>query len=318
VLVTEWALGLVVPTTIALLVALCSVATRSSWRALGWAAGATVAVGAAAIGTLIPDARWDVQATVLFLVLGTATAAVAIGLTFRTRAAYLRALEDRADRLETERDQRTRLAAAAERARIAREMHDIIGHHVSIIVGLADGGAALAASRREAAEEPLRLIGDTGRQALGELRRVLGVLREGPEQQLRPQPDLGELDRLLDGVRAAGLDVTCRTAGDLNRLGPGLQLAVYRIVQEALTNTLKHAGAAAAEVTVEVTDDRQVRVRVRDHGSGGRGRPPDTEPVVHQGVLGIRERAALYGGTVTAGPAADAGWLVDVVLKEPV
>lgn len=320
VLLAEWLVGLQIPTATALLVALCGVAIHASWRALIWAVGITTAQMTVAVYVFFRGGSAEVNATLLFLLLGTATAAVAIGLTVRTRAAYLQALEDRAARLETERDQRARLAAAGERARIAREMHDIVGHHVSIIVGLADGGAALAASRDERAEEPLRLIGDTGRQALGELRRVLGVLKEGSESQLSPQPDLAELDRLVAGVRAAGLAVTCRTEGDLHRLGPGMQLAVYRIVQEALTNTLKHAGSdAAAEVSVEADEAGEVRVRIRDHGpSRPGGHPPahgDWEN--HQGVLGIRERAGLYGGTVTAGPAAGDGWLVDVVMREP-
>ncbi|MEU4236368.1 histidine kinase [Actinoplanes sp. NPDC026619] len=305
---TEVLLHVSVGAGVILLVMLFSVASRASWRAFGWAAGITVALLVAEIYLFEPVLEH--RTTTLFLVLGTSAAAVAFGLVARTRRAYLMALEDRAARLETERDQRARLAVADERARVAREMHDIVGHHVSVIVGLADGGAALATSRNEQTAEPLRLIGETGRQALGELRRVLGVLREeDADPQLSPQPGIDDLDRLLPSVRAAGLPVTYSTSGDLHTLGRGVQLAVYRIVQEALTNTLKHAGrAAAAQVTV-AAGDGEVRVRVHDNGTAAPAAP-------HHGLVGMRERAAMYGGVLGAGPA-EGGWLVDVVLKEP-
>ncbi|WP_250004843.1 sensor histidine kinase [Actinoplanes sp. M2I2] len=291
-----------------LLVMLFGVASRGAWRSLAWASGITAALLFAQIYLFGPVT--ENLALTSFLALGMSVAAVASGVAVRTRRAYLMALEDRATRLEVERDQRDRLAVADERARVAREMHDIVGHHVSVIVGLADGGTALATSRDEQTAEPLRLIGETGRQALAELRRVLGVLREeDADPQLSPQPGIDDLDRLLPSVRAAGLPVTYSTSGDLHTLGRGVQLAVYRIVQEALTNTLKHAGrGAAADVTLAASDG-QVRVRVRDNGRGEPAAPS-------HGLLGMRERAAMYGGVVTAGPAGS-GWLVDVVLKEP-
>ncbi|MEV1142335.1 histidine kinase [Micromonospora sp. NPDC049799] len=291
-----------------LLVMLFAVASRGSWRALAWASGIALALLVAEIYLINPVT--ENRVTTLLLAIGTAGAAVASGVAVRTRRAYLIALEERAARLEVERDQRARLAVAQERARVAREMHDIVGHHVSVIVGLADGGAALATSRAEQTAEPLRLIGDTGRQALSELRRVLGVLREeDADPQLSPQPGIDDLERLLPSVRAAGLPITYSTFGELHTLGRGVQLAVYRIVQEALTNTLKHAGrGASADVTVAASDG-EVRVRVRDNG---RGRPAAPS----HGLLGMRERAAMYGGVVTAGPAGR-GWLVDVVLKDP-
>jgi signal transduction histidine kinase len=306
-IVQGW-LGVAVGAGVILLVMLFAVASRASWRALAWAAGITMALTVAEIYLFEPVE--ENRTATLFLGFGTVVAAVASGVAVRTRRAYLIALEDRAARLEVERDQRARLAVAGERARVAREMHDIVGHHVSVIVGLADGGAALAASRDEQAAEPLRLIGETGRQALAELRRVLGVLRdEDADPQLSPQPGIDDLDRLLPSVRGAGLPVTYSTSGDLHTLGRGVQLAVYRIVQEALTNTLKHAGrGAAADVTVAVCDG-EVRVRVRDNGRGAPAAPS-------LGLVGMRERAAMYGGVMTAGPA-ERGWLVDVVLKEP-
>jgi signal transduction histidine kinase len=305
---TEGLLHAGVGAGVILLVMLFGVASRASWRALAWAAGITVTLLVAEIFWIAPVT--EMRTTVLFLVLGTSTAAVASGVAVRTRRAYLIALEDRAARLEVERDQRARLAVAEERARVAREMHDIVGHHVSVIVGLADGGATLSATRDEQTAEPLRLIGETGRQALAELRRVVGVLREeDADPQLSPQPGIDDLDRLLPTVRAAGLPVTYSTSGDLHKLGRGVQLAVYRIVQEALTNALKHAGpGAAADVTLAASGG-EIRVRVRDNGRG-------TPAAPNHGLVGMRERAALYGGVMTAGPA-EAGWLVDVVLKEP-
>ncbi len=301
-------LGASVGAGVILLVMLFTVASRASWRALAWAVGITMAL---TLGELYLFEPVEESRTITsFLALGTVAAAVASGVAVRTRRAYLTALEDRAARLEVERDQRARLAVAGERARVAREMHDIVGHHVSVIVGLADGGAALARSRGEQTAEPLRLIGETGRQALAELRRVLGVLRdEDADPQLGPQPGIEDLDRLLPSVRAAGLPVTYSTSGDLHTLGRGVQLAVYRIVQEALTNTLKHAGrGAAADVSVAASHG-EVRVCVRDNGRGAPAAP-------HDGLVGMRERAAMYGGVMTAGPA-EQGWLVDVVLKEP-
>jgi signal transduction histidine kinase len=322
VVLGEWSAGVWLSTDVALLVALYGVAARRSMRALAWAAGCTAGAVSFSVFAWRPGAEHRVA--VLLLILGTCSAGVAAGLAVRTLRAYLTALADRTAWLETERDQRARLAAAAERARVAREMHDLVGHHVSVMVGLADGGAALATSRGERAAEPLRLIGETGRQALDDLRRVLGVLRdESDDPQLRPQPGIADLDRLLPSVRAAGVTVIYHTEGELHRLGPGRQLAVYRIVQEALTNTLRHAGAgASAEVTV-AAGTGEVRVRVTDTGPAG-PMPFDSVPFDpagpsgSHGLVGIRERAGLYGGTVTAGPGPGGhGWVVDVVMAAP-
>lgn len=313
----QWSLGVWQQTGMAALIALYSLALRGSLRALGWAAALTAAQLTLAIWLLAPVER---PFLALFFMLGTATAAIAIGLTLRIRRLYLAALEDRATRLEIEHDQRIRLTTAAERTRIAREMHDIVGHNLSVMVSVADGAATLATHRGETSAEPLRILADTGRQAMSELRRVLGVLREErghdeDERLLGPQPGIRDLDALLTRVRAAGLPVIYRTTGDLDSLGSGVQLTVYRIVQEALTNTLKHAGPdATADVTI-TQDAGTVHIRVADTGrpaagagSGGAG----------HGLVGIRQRAALYGGTVTLGPPATGhGWLVDVVLDVP-
>ncbi|WP_037915945.1 sensor histidine kinase [Actinacidiphila yeochonensis] len=322
--VLQWALGTVLRADLALFVALYSLALHGRLRQLPWAC----AVTAGAMGLVAVRASAEVSVSdALFFLLSTATAALALGLMVRIRRAQLAALRDRAARLETERDQRSRLAAATERTRVAREMHDIVGHNLSVMITLADAGAYAIEASPERGGEALRLIGDTGRQALGELRRVLGVLREpergrqaGPE--LSPQPGIADLGTLCEGVRAAGLDVVYRTAGGVESLDGGVQLTVYRIVQEALTNTLKHAGGPAeggsadgsAGVRVElavVVEDTRLTVRVRDSGSAERSGPVNEEG---QGLVGMRERAALYGGTLSAGPAVGGGWAVEAVL----
>ncbi|WP_371583500.1 sensor histidine kinase [Streptomyces sp. NBC_01314] len=317
----QWSLDVWQQAGVSMLVALYSLALHGSLRALGWAVAVTVGELALAVWLL---GQVEHPLLGLFFLLGTAMASVTLGLTLRIRRMYLVTLEDRATRLEVERDQRVRLTAAAERARVAREMHDIVGHNLSVMVGLADGAATLAAHNNEESAEALRLLGDTGRQAMGELRRVLGVLREGQDDErlLGPQPGIRDLDPLLARVRAAGLPVTYRTVGDLGALGSGVQLTVYRIVQEALTNTLKHAGTgSAAEVGVSA-EAATVRVRVADTGaatgSPGRAGPgPGTDGPGH-GLVGVRQRAAMYGGTVTIGPRDTGhGWIVDVLLDVP-
>ncbi|MEU5029567.1 sensor histidine kinase [Streptomyces milbemycinicus] len=319
----QWSLGIWLSAGISALIALYTLARHGSLRLLGWAGALAATEAALAVFVLVPVEH---PLLGLFFLLGTATAAIAVGLTLRIRQMYLAALEDRARRLEIEHDQRARLTAAAERSRVAREMHDIVGHNLSVMVGVADGAATLATNRNEQAAEALRILADTGRQAMSELRRVLGVLREGQDgtRMLSPQPGIRDLDPLLARVRAAGLRVTYRTVGDLDSLSSGVQLTVYRIVQEALTNTLKHAGTgSAAEVTVTAAAGT-VRIRVADSGlppglpvgavSGPRTGLDDSG----HGLVGIRQRAAMYTGSVTIGPRETGhGWIVDVALDVP-
>ncbi|WP_089099731.1 sensor histidine kinase [Streptomyces hyaluromycini] len=311
----EWSAGLWLRAGTATLVALYTLARNGSLRVLGWSVGLSVVALALGANVLAPI---DHPLLGTFFLLGSLTAAVAVGLTVRIRGLYLAALEDRARQLEIEQEQRVRLTAAAERSRVAREMHDIVGHNLSVMVSVADGAAVLAGNRGERSAEALRILGDTGRQAMSELRRVLGVLREGADEErpLAPQPGIVDLDPLLARVRAAGLPVTYRTVGDPDALGDGVQLTVYRIVQESLTNTLKHAGpGASAEVTVAVAPG-EVRVRVADTGTAPEPEPSDD--TTGHGLVGIRQRAAMYGGTVVAGPCGGGpGWLVDVVLDVP-
>ncbi|MGC0373009.1 sensor histidine kinase [Streptomyces sp. SAI-229] len=238
----------------------------------------------------------------------------ALGLLSRLAGAYIEALK-------TERDQQARLATAQERARVSREMHDILGHTLAVIVGLADGAAALAETKPERGAQTLRIISDSGRDALAELRRLLTVIGDAEEDERRsgdaplaPQPGLADLGALLERVRAVGPSVTLDSRGEPSGLSPGLQLSVYRIIQEALTNTVKHA-ASDTSVRVSVTaDPGAVRVTVDDTGpprSPKAGRRP---PVGGRGLVGMRERAALYQGRVTAGPNTHGGWTVDALL----
>ncbi|MBC9719123.1 sensor histidine kinase [Streptomyces sp. TRM66268-LWL] len=235
-----------------------------------------------------------------------------LGIAVRSRMEHLASLVDRAHRLEIERDQQAQLAAAAERTRIAREMHDIIGHNLSVITGLADGGAYAAKKNPERAVQALEAIGTTSRGALAELRRLLDVLREdSPAADLAPAPALSDLDSLVEGVRAAGLPVRVSVQGSPADLPPGLELSVYRVIQEALTNTLKHGGpSATAEVVLSYGTD-EVTATVTDTGKGGT--PSDGG----RGLAGMKERTSLYQGTLEAGPQPAGGWRVHLRIPVP-
>jgi signal transduction histidine kinase len=297
--------GIILRADAAILVAVYSVVRHGRLRRLGWAAPALLAVFVAVPVRLAPLASvWDVTTFIATAV----TAAAALGFAVRVRGAQLAALRDRAVRLETERDQRSRLATAAERARVAREMHDIIGHSLSVIVTLADGGVYAADTAPQRSKEALRLIGDTGRRSLADLRRMLGVLRErSDEPSLHPQPGIADLSSLCERIRAAGPTIEYRSTGDLSTLDLGVQLAAYRIVQEALTNTLKHAGPHTTVQLQVSVDGSHLRILVRDSGCPGGVTIPGHDG---HGLIGMRERAALYGGTVTAGSTSDGGWAV--------
>ncbi|MFI6542066.1 sensor histidine kinase [Streptomyces prunicolor] len=236
----------------------------------------------------------------------------ALGLAGKLVNAYIEALQEHAVRLERERDQRAQLAAATERARVAREMHDILGHTLAVIVGLAGGAAGLAETKPKRGADTLRIIAESGRGALAELRRLLAVIHddEPGDTPLAPQPGLADLGALMDRVRAAGPAATLHLKGELTGLAQGLQLAVYRIVQEALTNTLKHAAPnTTVEVTVTATPEAVI-LTVEDTGPHKASGADDQG----KGLVGMRERAALYGGHVTAGPNSRGGWTVRALL----
>ena len=194
-------------------------------------------------------------------------------------------------------------AAAAERARIARELHDIVAHHLSVIVLQAAGARAAG----KPAEASLEKIENSARQALSETRRLLGVLRDPDEEAgLAPQPGIGDLDALAASVRAAGLPVHLVIDGDPAALPAAVDVSVYRIVQESLTNVLKHAGPARAEVTIGCAADT-VTVEVTDNGTAEPGRKA---PAGGHGLAGMRERAAVFGGELAAGPRPGGGFAV--------
>jgi len=245
-------------------------------------------------------------------------ATVLLGMTVGTRRAYLAELEERARRLERERDQQAQLAAATERARLARELHDIVAHNLAVMIALADGAAFTATVAPERAADAMQQVSGTGRQALAEMRRLLGLLRDSQPPQapseLAPQPGLEDLDELVDQVRAAGVRVTLTRAGVAGAWGPGAGLAVYRIVQEALTNTLKHAGPqASAQVRLRYTA-AGVDLEITDDGAGRPAQPAAATAGGH-GLAGMTERAASYGGEVQAGPCRGTGWRVRARLR---
>jgi signal transduction histidine kinase len=246
---------------------------------------------------------------------GMVAAAMGLGLYAAARRAYLAELHDRAERLERERDQQAALAAAAERARIAREMHDIVAHHLTVMTTLAEAAIAASATSPERATDVMRSVAATGRRALADTRKLLGVLRQRPGQDpgeaLQPVPDLAQLDTLIEQVRSAGLDTSLEIRGQAPDMPAGVQLAVYRLVQEALTNTLKHGGAGArARVRLRYLPG-ELLVDVDDDGSGSAAPAPAS---VGGGLLGMAERIRAYGGDVRAGPRQLAGWAVSARL----
>ena len=293
--------------------------TRSAW--IGFAGSAVVATASSYIAvwahaddTVAPfGANAPASAsqfTVLLLI------ATLIGVTVGNRRRYLVALIDRAHDLARERDQQAQLATALERSRIAREMHDIVSHSLTVMVTLADGSAATVGRDPERAAEAMQHVAETGRAALVDMRRMLGVLAEpddesGCPEELAPQPGTAALPLLVERFRAAGLPVQLTTVGAPIE-DPNLQLTVYRIVQEGLTNALRYAATARrVEVTVEHVEGA-VRVDVIDDAvvastseltSGGKG------------LVGMRERVALYGGTLEAGPGAQRGWRLHAELR---
>ena len=286
----QWIADVKVLGDAALLVALFTVAAREPRRR------AALATGALGLGAVLATARWgsdDAFKTFVGLA-GLTIAAAGIGTSVRQRRAFQVASEER--------------AAAAERARIAREMHDIVAHNLSVMIALADGAAFTAERSPEQAVGAMQKVSSTGREALTEMRGLLGVLRDDEsESSRRPQPGIDELGRLVGQVREAGLPVTLAVEGDGAALPAGAQLTVFRLAQEALTNTLKHAGPAARAVVSLRFDAAGVDVEISDNGSGERSTAPRGHGL---GLDGMRERAAVYAGTVEAGPLSTGGWRV--------
>jgi len=290
-------------------VALYTVATLCPWPVSAWAAAVVIGLNTAVLLALrlFADGVGDPDPVPALLLLG---GSWLVGDNVRTRRAYTAELEERAARLEREREERAVRAVAEERARISRELHDVVAHHVSVIA--VQAGAAGEEATTDPAREALGHIQQTSRQVLAELRSMLEVQssdQAGPG--LAPQPSLREVDQLVDQSRTAGLPVELVITGERRELPAIVDLAAYRIVQEALTNTRTHAGPAHARVelryaedalALEVTDDGRAAAGQPGNGGGGRG------------LIGMRERVAMVGGRLEVGPRPGGGFRVAAVL----
>jgi signal transduction histidine kinase len=230
-----------------------------------------------------------------------------VGNAIRSRQLRADALADKATRLEREREQATREAVAAEHARIARELHDVVAHSVSVMVVQAGAARHILNKSPHQADEALRAVESSGREAMAELRHLLGLLNHEDDQiTLTPQPGLDQLDSLVRRVGEAGLPITLHVEGRPCPLPPGLDLAAYRIVQEALTNALKHADLARTDVILEYREG-ELKIEILDDGPG---RSAGADAGAGHGLVGMRERVALYGGTLEAGPRLERGYAV--------
>jgi signal transduction histidine kinase len=300
---------------IALLVAFYTVAAYESFRRT------VLCAVVLELGIVLAAVRWSNGRSPLYLVVllsGMAVAAGVLGLNVRTRRAYLDSLRDRAERLERDRDLQAVIATAAERARIAREMHDVVAHHLAVMTALADGARFALDAHPDQAATALDAVSATGRSALSDMHALLGVLAHssGDESaETSPQPGLDALAGLAAQVTDAGLPVTFTIwDADAFPVAQGLQLVAYRVVQEALTNALKHGGSGAqARVDVRVSG-RTLDVEVVDQGGTPSIRPYGAEPSQGRGLLGMRERVAAYDGTLEMGRRPQGGWRVRALL----
>ncbi|WP_443065469.1 sensor histidine kinase [Streptomyces sp. NBC_00536] len=262
-----------------------------------------LAVGALTVlAVAVSVGRGTGTARELLFTLFVSGAAYALGRLQHTRQAYTAAVEDRAAQLERANRIEAEQAAARERARIAREMHDILSHAVSIMIVQAEAGPVAVRRAPERAEAAFEAIAETGRDAMTQLRTMLGVLRTDDTSPRRPQPGIEELADLLDRVRGSGLEVAYERTGEVRALPAALEATVHRVVQEALTNVVKHAGATRVTVTLEY-GPRALGVTVTDDGRGPATGAATRAAGGGHGLIGIRERAAAHGGTAESGPA---------------
>jgi signal transduction histidine kinase len=266
------------------------------------------------------DEHWTIWTTLLQTFFLTVIFALSwvVGDRLRTRRAYYAELEERAARLHREREAQSKAAVAAERARIARELHDVVAHNVSVMVVQADGAAYVLDATPDQAKQALATISSTGRQALAEMRRLLGLLRAGDDAggEYVPQPGVDQLADLIDQVRGAGLPVRFEVAGQARSLSSGVELTAYRIVQEALTNVRKHGGDGASASVLLGFGDAALDLLIEDDGRGAhrelysQGGPDG----LGQGLIGMRERIGMVGGTLDAGPRPGGGFRISAVL----
>jgi signal transduction histidine kinase len=303
----QWLFGDQLIGDLALVVALYTVAAHES-RVRSLIAGSVLEAGA-----VMAAVKWVPAGTMtrsLLFLSATVVAAVCAGRTVASGSRYMDWLDEKAKRLEVERDQQAAIAAAAERTRIARELHDIVSHSLSVVITLADAAVLVTRSDPDRGCQSMFEVSEVGRRALSDMRAMLGVLRtEGARADMAPQPNLGELDKLIERVRATGLAVSASVSGSPFPLGDAVELTAYRIIQEALTNTIRHSGARSAWVAIDYSFPA-ARIRISDDGNGlheGSG--------AGHGIEGMRERAALHGGLLDAGPTDKGGWTVSTVLN---
>ena len=271
-------------------------------RRASYVALAATYVGAMAVEVIDHGLRANEVVLIAFYLL----AAWFVGRSLRARNALNQALREKTLRLDAEREETARAEVRAERARVARELHDVVAHGVSVMVVQAGGARRMVRADPERAREALDAIEASGRQALDEMRRLVGVMRPGEAEADRaPAPGLDRLDDLVTRAREAGLPVQVHVAGAPTRLTAGLDLAAYRVIQEALTNTIKHASAAQADVTIRYAPDA-VELEVADDGHG----EGKALPAGGHGLVGMRERVSMYGGELETGARAGGGYAV--------
>jgi signal transduction histidine kinase len=306
------------PYDVAVLIAMYSAVKYGRRMLDAWLAAAVVATGIVIEVVRTSGPAWW---AVALLYVGVCGGIWLVGYTVRTRRIYVAGLEERAATLERERQHLARIAVADERAAIARELHDVVAHSLAVMIVQADGGRYAFESEPERAREALTTVADTGRAALEDMRRLVGVLRGTGTD---PEPDRGwatieQLDGLVERARSAGLTVEMSTSGVAPPLAPAVELAVHRIVQEALTNVLRHAGRHAKVTLTMAYGPVDLALSVVDDG-GDRpvdpapGPPAGPAPRAGNGLVGMRERVAVHGGTFQAGPRLDGGWSVDVTI----
>ncbi|MFG3661345.1 sensor histidine kinase [Streptomyces sp. NPDC047706] len=308
------------PANFAMLVIVYTVAAIGErWASRFALAGGLCAAPAAQLRW--PEPQTSVAGNIALAIFLTVPFALAwvLGDSIRTRRAYFAQLEERAARLEKEREAQSKVAVAAERARIARELHDVVAHNVSVMVVQADGAAYVLDAAPDQARKALETISSTGRQALAEMRRLLGVLRTGEHQEggeYVPQPDVQQIEDLVEQCRSSGLPVDFRIEGTPRPLPSGVELTAYRIVQEALTNTRKHGGPNAGASVRLVYFDDGLGLLVEDDGKGAPHELYEEGGLDGQGhgLIGMRERVGMVGGTLDAGPRPGGGFRISALL----
>ena len=286
--------------------------TRFDWRAV------VLAVAAVSVWMVVGSVPLIQSESIRIgevgmLILADLLAAI-IGALTRERRRYVQGLQEVAWRLARERDAQARVAAAEERARIAREIHDIVAHGLGTMVVVADGATVTAESNTARAKAMMEQVRDTGRTAMADMRRMLDVLRDDTAPSLAPQPGLAQLDRLIEPLRATGLRMDVNISGEPRQISAGVDLAAYRIVQEALTNARKHGGPMLSVVQVSIIyAEGTLEVRVVDDGQGPASESAVSSPSGH-GLVGMHERVTAYDGKLTLRPRARGGFEVHAVL----